>query len=58
MITEAMQATQLSPITHVKDGKAKEYENVYRKSRLNKRGDWRRQTEEMKCGTEQTMKLE
>ena len=53
-----MQATQLSPITHVKDGKAKEYENVYRKPRLNKRGDWRRQTEEMKCGTEQTMKLE
>ena len=31
---------------------------TYRKLRLNKRGDWRRQTAEMKCDTEQTMKLE
>ena len=27
---------------------------TYRKLRLNKRGDWRRQTAETKCGTEQT----
>ena len=31
---------------------------TYRKLRLKKRGDWRRQTAEMKCATEQTMKLE
>ena len=30
---------------------------TYRKLRLNKRDDWRRQTAEMKCDTEQTMKL-
>ena len=30
---------------------------TYRKVQLNKRGDWQRQTAEMKCDTKQTMKL-